>query len=229
MSKSARVMSNLTIDKREKDPMLCDAVISLAQEAGYTYTLETLAVGDFLWKDADIIIEHKSTKDFLQSLISGHLHSQLRDMAQFTHPYLFIEGEWNYTQLIGKTRLTQKMVAGMMSGVMYHFPYVQVVYWPSDTMFAQAVVSLRNRADEKGPLVDVAKRVPSKTMYEDPNLSMFMSVPGIGEKKARDLIETYRNFYWFVESFRNDPAIFRMKGQTIPKRSFAYMEGITKD
>jgi hypothetical protein len=56
-----------------------------------------------------------------------------------------------------------------------------------------------------------------------------MSVPGIGEKKARDLIETYRNFYWFVESFRNDPAIFRMKGQTIPKRAFAYMEGITKD
>jgi ERCC4-type nuclease len=228
MSKS-RINSTISIDSREKDPMLCDAVISLAQDAGYTYAIETLPVGDFLWRDADIIIEHKSTKDFLQSLISGHLHSQLRDMAQFTHPYLFIEGEWNYTQLIGKTRLTQKMVAGMMSGIMYHFPYVQVVYWPSDIMFAQAVVSLRNRADEKGPLVDIAKRVPSKTMYEDPNLSIFMSVPGIGEKKARDLIETYRNFYWFVESFRNDPAIFRMKGQTIPKRAFAYMEGITKD
>jgi ERCC4-type nuclease len=131
--------------------------------------------------------------------------------------------------LIGRNRLTQKQVAGMLSGVMYHFPYVQLVYWPSDTMFAQAVVSLRNRADEKGPLVDVVKRTPSKTVYEDPNLAAFMSVPGIGEKKARDLIELYKNFYWFCETFKENPEVFKMKGNTIPKKSFAYMEAITRD
>lgn len=219
----------LTIDTREKDPTLCDLVIEIALESGFTYEVKTLPVGDFLWKDADIIIEHKSTKDFLQSLMSGHLYSQLRDMSQFSHPYLFICGEWPYRQMIGKTYLTQKMVAGMLSGVMWHYCNIQVVYWPSDTMFAQSVVSMRRRADEKSPMVDIVKRTPSKTLIEDPNLGAFMSVPGIGEKKARDLIETYRNFYWFVESFRNDPAIFRMKGQTIPKKSFAYMEAITKD
>jgi len=222
-------MVELTIDIREKDPMLCDLVIEIAQAAGYGYKIEKLAVGDFYWQDADINIEHKSTKDFLSSLMSGHLYSQLRDMAQFTHPYLFVEGDWPYQMLIGRNRLTQKQVAGMLSGVMYHFPYVQLVYWPSDTMFAQAVVSLRNRADEKGPLVDVVKRTPSKTVYEDPNLAAFMSVPGIGEKKARDLKELYKNFYWFCETFRENPEVFKMKGNTIPKKSFAYMEGITND
>lgn len=221
--------SVLLVDIQEKDPTLCDLVIDIALEAGYQYKVVKLDVGDFIWKDADICIEHKSTKDFLSSLISGHLYSQLRDMAQYTHPYLFIEGEWPYQMMIGKNRLTQKQVAGMISGVMYHFPYVQVVYWPSDMMFAQAVVSLRNRADEQGPLVDVVKRTPSKTIYEDPNLAAFLSVPGIGKKKAELLVSLYKTFYWFCEMFKNNPEVFRMKGTTIPKKSFAYMEAITKD
>ena len=142
----------LLVDIQEKDPMLCDLVIETATTAGYEYKVVKPPVGDFIWDDSDICIEHKSTKDFLSSLISGHLYSQFRDMAQFAHPFLFIEGDWPYQQRFGKTFLTQKIVAGLLSGVMYHFQYLQVIYWPSDTMFAQAVVSLRNRADEKGPL-----------------------------------------------------------------------------
>ena len=50
-------MPELTIDIREKDPMLCDLVIEIAQAAGYGYKIEKLAVGDFYWQDADINID----------------------------------------------------------------------------------------------------------------------------------------------------------------------------
>lgn len=218
----------IQIDKREKDPELLDLIVSTAEEYKYEWEFATLSVGDFLWPDVSICVEHKTTEDFLQSFISGHLYSQLRDMMQYRYGYLFIEGQWPYKMNIGKARLTQKMVAGMLSTVMYHFPSIQVFYWPTQTMFAQAVVSLRNRADEKGPLVDIVKRIPSKTIYEDPNLAAFMSVPGIGEKKAREYIATYGTFWVFIDMFKNDPEVFRVKGCRIPKKSFAYMEAITR-
>ena len=218
----------LLIDIREKDPMLVDSVISIAIEKGHEYRIAKLEVGDFVWEESSICIEHKSTKDFLSSIVSGHLYSQMRDMHQYERPFLFIEGEWPFRQKFGRTFLTQKIVAGLLSQVLFHFPAIQTVYWPSDTMFAQAVVSLRNRADEKGPLVDVVKRTPSKTVYEDPNLAGFLSIPGIGEKKAKDLISMYGNFWCFIDTFKNEPEAFHLRGNTLPKKAFAYMEGITK-
>lgn len=216
----------LLIDTREKSDTLIDLVISTAHEAGYACEMETLKVGDFVWDDAQICIEHKSTRDFLQSLISGRLYSQLRDMACYPYPYLFIEGDWPYHMQVGRSRLSQKMVAGMMCGVMYHFPYIMTVYWPSEVMFAQSVISLRNRADETGPKVDIIKRTPSKTMHENPNLAAYLSMPGIGHGKAESLMDRYGSFYTFLQAYAEDPKHFSKKGNTIPKSARTYVEGI---
>lgn len=216
----------LTIDIREKDAELVDLVATTAMENGYSVEHDTLTVGDFVWHEKSICIEHKSTQDFLSSLTSGHLYSQLRDMSQYRYPYLFIEGAWPYKMIIGHNRLTQKMVAGMICGVMFHFPFVQVFHWQTQTMFAQAVISVRNRADEEGPSVDLIKRTPSKTMVDNPNLAAFMSVPSIGKKKAERLLETYPNFSEFLSAFSADQSVFTKKGNTLPKRTLTYLREI---
>jgi ERCC4-type nuclease len=216
----------LTIDKREKDLELVDLLTSMAIENGYEVEMDTLTVGDYVWHDASICCEHKSTKDFLSSLTSGHLYSQLRDMAQYRHPYLFIEGPWDYHMMIGHNRLSQKVVAGMLAGVMWHFPFVQIFHWQTQTMMCQAVISIRNRADEEAPKVDVMKRCPSKTMTENPNLAAFMSVPSIGKKKAEGLLKEYTCFAAFLLEFNSDPTFFQKKGNTLPKKAHTYLQGI---
>lgn len=216
------------IDSREKDAELIDSIMAAATEHGYDIVHKTLSVGDFYWDDVGICIEHKSTKDFLSSLTTGHLYSQLRDLEVFPHPYLFIDGEWPYQSMIGQNRLTQKIVAGMLCNILYHFPNIRTFHWPNDTMFAQSVVSLRNRASEPHVSIDIVKRIPSKTVKEEPNLAAYLSIPGIGGKKAEALQLKYGLFVEFLVKYSLQPQDFQKKGNLLPKVSHAYLIGLTQ-
>ena len=216
----------LLIDSREKSPELIDLVETVAIENGYAVETQQLDIGDFSWPSKGVVIEHKSTKDFLSSLTSGRLYSQLRDMNQFPHPYLFIEGPWDYKMMIGRNRLTQKAITGMICGVMYHFPGIQIFHWATQVMFAQAVISIRNRCDEEAPEIDLIKRVPSKTMFENPILSAYLSIPSIGKTKGLKLRDKYGNFREFLDSYSKNPEQFRAKGNTLPKKSLEYLDVI---
>lgn len=76
------------IDYREANSSFCAHLRSL----GHTLSLERLPVGDIIIGDR-IIIERKTTRDLLDSLVDGRLLSQCRRLYySATRPLLIIEG-----------------------------------------------------------------------------------------------------------------------------------------
>ena len=58
------------------------------------YEVRSLKVGDYLWDDLNICIERKTVMDYISSIQSGHLFSQLKDMQVYSERYLFISGDY---------------------------------------------------------------------------------------------------------------------------------------
>lgn len=75
------------------EPSLIQMKVKKTAEAhGVECEVTALAVGDYLWEEDGICIERKEIGDFINSIRSGHLESQLLDMAQYEKPRLFISG-----------------------------------------------------------------------------------------------------------------------------------------
>src|SRR3990172_5289486 len=76
----------ITVDLREKNSLVISELISL----GIGIDFQTLKVADYLVKG--VAIERKTVSDFISSMISRRLVSQLEEIQQYPNRLLIIEG-----------------------------------------------------------------------------------------------------------------------------------------
>jgi len=61
------------------------------EKLGIKYEQKRLLIGDFVY--GDVCIERKDMEDFVSSIMSGHMETQLQNMSQnFKHCFLMISG-----------------------------------------------------------------------------------------------------------------------------------------
>jgi len=188
----------LVIDQREKDDDLIAAVIQRCEDFKEPYSFDTLTVGDFVF-DAKIAIEHKSVKDFEQSLPTGHLDSQCADLKQFPVHALIISGRWKYkwnpkTHSTGRftSRHKNGKIAAYVFGKEWNVPVVMV---DTASEFADMLFMIKDQIDDLDTILvpEIITRHSRTANFGDDVLALYLSIKGIALKKAKALKELYPN------------------------------------
>ena len=205
----------LLIDTREKNSELIDLLIQRCEQEGVEYKLTALDVGDFVWEECGICIEHKSTEDYIKSITTNHLQTQALDMEQYPHAYLFIEGNWTlgFSRKYGRFTYQQK-IGSLVSLIVR--TKLKVLECKTLHELVHAVFSVREKV-EKGEKVEVVVRHSKTSNRLDPNLDMYLSLPGVGEKKAQQLVSTFPSFYSFL-------TYYKTSGYKLPKQTCEYLD-----
>jgi ERCC4-type nuclease len=176
-----------------------EIAVSKQEEANVT----TVPVGDYVWEEMGICIERKEIGDLLNSIRSGHLETQLLDMEQFDNPRLFIHGQ--FESVYGKVHSrgwSPTHTVGALCSINERYPGIKVYQFSTLTDTLNAIFVIKEKI-EKGDKAEGVLR-HSKTMnVTDPNFALFLTVPGFGEKRAKEACEKYGNFQNFIHEYSN--------------------------
>lgn len=210
----------LKIDYREPADIIA-AVQKEAKKRKISTSVEQLPCGDFVWEDTGICIERKTVADFAMSWKDERIKHQLMRMAGFPHPYVFISGPIQDCIIYGRDKpwvwtISRHDLAKLSVSSKYNVKVIQVL---NDMKLIDAVFDIKDYYDDfaqNGIGYALIKQI-RKSDVIDPNYVMFMTIPGIGKKKAKDLMERYKKFTEFLSDY---------KSIKLPKSSIEFLEKI---
>jgi len=181
----------LKIDKREPKTII-RKVTKLAKENDVEYSVEVLPVGDYIWDDC-IVIERKTIQDFINSLRSGHLETQLLDMEQYSHSYLMVSGKFESVTFNPYIKgWTVNHTIGALCSIAARYD-VKMIQLANDTQLSKAIFKIREMVN-KGRKTGVVKRHSKTLNVINPSFSLYLAIPGIGEKTAEKIDKAYPKF-----------------------------------
>jgi len=198
----------LFIDKREDD-RLVKKIQKAAAERGYGTTVKVLPVGDYMWESMGIVIEHKTIPDFISSVRDGRLETQLLDMEQYPKPYLFVDGIFKTAYADPSARKwlrgwTVKHTVGSLCSILGRYNNIKGWQFETEPQFIDAIFTIKEKTDKGVKIEGILPARHSKTLnYIDPNFALYMTLPGIGDKKAKNYQKTYPIFDDFLAAHRD--------------------------
>lgn len=206
------------IDVREKSETRIDFALTQAEDYGVVVEFVELSVGDYLFPELGIAFEYKTTKDYVQSLISGRLFEQCVDMEQYPYPFLIVDGNWTYKNSWSSFRFTQEQQVGSLAAIVARTK-LKVLQFASEYQSTSAMFAVANKLLKPEKIGDVSRHItPIKT--DDPYLTILLTVPGIGIKRAEKLQIEYPTWKLFFEAFD--------KGKiSLPTKSEEFLDDLT--
>ena len=145
-----------------------------------------LVCGDYIVSDR-VVVERKTTEDFVQSIIDGRLFSQVKNMKDnFEKPVLIIEG---YGKLY--ERLHPNTVRGAFGSLMLDYS-VPVIFTRDQAETAGFVFWLAKREQNENNR-DVPLRIKQKKLSEKEQQEFLVAgLPGISVVRARSLLKHFK-------------------------------------
>ena len=206
----------IIVDFREKGSSILKNLVDL----GVDVSMEQLDVGDFVF--GRIGIERKSVRDFIDSLIDGRLLSQIKELRRFERPLLLIEGE---DDIFSVRKVHPNAIFGMIGAIAVDFNIPILYTKNSSETAALIKVLAKRELEERGDFgIRIVKKPTSTKELQEFVVSSFpgiggglnkrlleqfgsvrkivnssidelKDVEGIGERKARDLVEIFDEEY----------------------------------
>ena len=180
--------SQIIADKREQK----SGIPRLLKSVGLNVTMTTLPIGDYIIAQ-ETVVERKSTRDLMASILDGRLLSQCSRLKEhFEHPIILIEGNVDEVDNIVENPL---VFYGAISTIVLDFK-IPVIPTSNACHTAKLLVSMCLRKDfPAGPYL---KKIKKSLDLEGQQLSVLCSLPGIGEKFAVRMLaefETLSNVF----------------------------------
>ena len=173
----------IVIDEREKKSGIPD----LLKAVGVSTEIKTLPIGDYIVAP-ETVVERKSIHDLMSSIFDGRLFDQcIRLKEHFQYPVILIEGNVDEIVSIAENPL---IFYGALSTVAIDFK-IPIVPTPNASHTAKLLVSMCSRKEApKGPFL---KKIKKSDDTQRQQLSTLCSLPGVGEKTARRMLEKFGN------------------------------------
>jgi DNA excision repair protein ERCC-4 len=173
----------IVADEREKTSRLPE----LLSRTGVRVDIAMLKVGDYILS-SEIAVERKTVSDLVTSVFDGRIFDQIRHLTEVHHrPILLIEGT-----LKELTSLTDRVgaVYGALGHLIANYPLTLLV---SDSLqeSCHLLASIAEHAAKgpvRGPLL---KKQPKSKDNVLGQLRLVASLPGVGEKLAKRLLERF--------------------------------------
>mgnify|MGYP003110704971 CR=1 FL=1 len=214
------------IDDRERS-VFCQLVESKSKRMNIHTEKKRLEVGDYVI--ADTCFEAKSVKDFMTSLISKRLWTQLDNMDRcFTNNFVVIYGSIEDACDVGnhiaafkkmpigsRKALLENKFRGAIGRILLDTD-AQVIWTRNEDEAAQQVVTLAKMAPVERSIVKptIHKRIAT----DDVRVDMLSCLKGISPNKANLLLETFGSIMELGECRANEICALDGIGETVAKR-----------
>lgn len=179
----------IIIDSRESRTIIPQQILNFQ----IPFRVEPLEIGDYLI--GDVCIERKDTNDYVQSLLSGHLHQQLYNMStNYVISYLVVEGSISLALI--QSQINRNVYISSLAGT-------TIKRSPDGKCGIINLISLENEYDTALFLKFLHEKIENneprlpkivKTGITENDRLMFIlcSFPNIGLVKAQNLLEHFK-------------------------------------
>ena len=173
----------IVVDYREKNSMVVSEVVSLGIEIDF----RKLEIGDYIVRG--VVIERKTVSDFINSMKSGRLITQLDGLKQYDSRLLVIEGideQELYTDSEQKIGMHPNSVRGFLLSILLKHK-VPIIFTQNYEDTAKFLLVLSKQEDRESPLNPTRKfhTVKEQRQY------VLEGFPGIGPKTAKKLLDKF--------------------------------------
>jgi Fanconi anemia group M protein len=211
LGKDSRInLSNLTIfaDYREKGA----GIIKELSELGVKVELSKLDVADYLLSDR-VAVEHKTVKDFVDSLLDGRLLSQLSSLKKYERPLVVIEGE---EDIYSQRKLHPNAIRGALSVILvsYGIPIVQTRNFKETAGLFLVIAKREADPSKKDFTLHAAKPLTDKELQE----YIVSSFPGVGAILAKPLLKKFKTIKQLVNADEKELKEVELIGEKKAKR-----------
>ena len=181
---------------------------------------ERLEVGDYLIKygSFEVAVERKDIRDYVSSLADGRLFNQLYSLSSsFEKSFLFIVGDFSLVA----DRIDRRAYLGSLISVALRERggIVIPVQLKDDEEFCLALKYLNSQI-EAGKV----KAVPRGKKGSDAT-AMLMAIPGIGEEKAKRLLERFGSIHGIVNASVAELMTVEGIGEKQARRIYNFVRG----
>jgi ERCC4-type nuclease len=176
--------SIILIDNREKD----SEIPNLLKDKGIPILFENLEIGDYII--GDLIIERKTSKDFIASVFDGRIFQQANKITSFTNKaILLIEG--NLNNEIEYVKNKNSIYGTLLSlALSYNF---KIIY-SNDIEESANILEIIYKHGKYSKIENI-HLIKQKRISNDVNeqkLNIIASIPHIGEKYAERLLKSFK-------------------------------------
>lgn len=207
---SALNVANLTVfaDYREKGA----GIIKELSERGVKVELSKLDVADYLLSDR-VAIEHKSIKDFVDSIVDGRLLSQLSSLKRYERPLILLEGE---EDIYSQRKIHPNAIRGALSTILvsYGIPIVQTKNFKETASLFLIIAKREADPSKKDFTLHSAKPLSDKEAQE----YVVSSFPGIGTTLAKPLLKKFKTIKSLVNADEKELKEVELIGEKKAKR-----------
>ncbi len=207
------------VDTREHS----STVAKELEELGALIKIKQLDVGDYVLSD-DVVIERKSTEDFLESMLDGRLFNQLIMMtSNHSSPLMLVEGEME--DLFTLRDIHRNSVIGALSSIALSYK-VPILFTKNAKETAEFVYLIAKREQLKGDK-EIRLRIGRKSPSL-PFLQRFIveSLPTVGPVLAQSLLKKFGTIKNLVNATEKDLLEVDKVG---PKKAKQIVDVLTKE
>ncbi len=169
------------VDTRE----LKSGIVEKLKNLGVTVKEIKLEVGDYLISER-VVVERKTAKDFVNSIIDGRLFDQARALVEnFQRPILLIEGN-NFFE----RNIHPNAIRGAIASLVMDFG-IPIVHTKDLDETAELLATMAKRELKNGKL---ARLREEKKPTTDKELQLYLveGLPGVGPELARKLLRKFK-------------------------------------
>ncbi|MFB6246570.1 MAG: ERCC4 domain-containing protein [Candidatus Pacearchaeota archaeon] len=183
-SEKKQKKENAIVDFRERSSL----VPEMLEREEFEIEYKELKVADYIVKD--VAIERKTIQDFISSMINQRLLRQLEELQQYENNLLILEGI-EEQDIYGEDEISglhPNSIRGFILSITLKYK-VPIVYSKNSEDTAK-YMSLIAKKQKKETRLNPQK----KTLDKNEQLQFIIEAfPGIGPKKARELLEKFGN------------------------------------
>lgn len=160
-------------------------------------TKKHLYTGDIVMDDY-LVIERKTLRDFFQSLNDGRLFSQVKRLQKLPKPALLVvEGE---EQGIQQRKFRKAAFQSLLFSIQWKF---RIPVFFTHNMFETVSLCFycyRSFAAKKHAQSSTNAPLKKKVSSKEIQLDMLARIPGIGKRRAMELLNTYGSIKGIIQS-----------------------------
>jgi len=180
------------VDERERS----SEVPKILAARGASIVFKVLEVGDYVVSER-VGIERKSASDFIRSIVDGRLFDQASRLKKaFEKPVIVVEG--SVSRALRFSKIHRNAVLGAQLALSIDMG-ISLVFARGPEETADIVLLIARREQEKrGGVRALSPRAPRLSSVEERQLYVLQSLPHVGPKIARKILEMYgsiRNFF----------------------------------
>jgi Fanconi anemia group M protein len=175
--------SSLTVfaDHREKG----SGIIKELSDLGVKVELTKLDIADYLLSER-VAVEHKTVKDFVDSIIDGRLLSQLSALRKYERPLVIIEGE---EDIYFQRKIHPNAIRGALATtiISYGIPLIQTKNHKETTGLLLMIARREADPTRKDAVFHTFKPLTDKELQE----YIISAFPGVGSILAKPLLKKF--------------------------------------